>query len=281
MTVCVAIKVNDCIVFAADSATSLSAVNGAGEQVILNVYENANKVFNLQKSLPICAMTAGMGNLGPTSISTLCKDLRKAFTDDNHDLFLDPKNDSIEEVAQKARNFLFEDVYKTRCPDQQGSLDFWVGGYSSGAELGEIWKVQINNGECPNPECRADHDSCTIEWGGQPEAINRLLLGYGQELPSALLEAGMTAEQAELMRDHIAVRSQANLMHAAMPTLDAIELADFLVETTKRYVKFMPGSNTVGGDSDIATVTKHEGFKWITRKHFYRRTVNPLETDHV
>ena len=61
MTVCVAVKVHDCIVFAADSASSLSALNGAGEQVIVNIYQNGNKVFNLRKDLPIAAMTAGIG----------------------------------------------------------------------------------------------------------------------------------------------------------------------------------------------------------------------------
>ena len=63
MTVCVAIKVHDCIVFASDSATSLSGTGQNGEPVIHNIYTYGNKVFNLHKNLPIVAMTAGMGNL--------------------------------------------------------------------------------------------------------------------------------------------------------------------------------------------------------------------------
>jgi hypothetical protein len=65
-----------------------------------------------------------------------------------------------------------------------------------------------------------------------------------------------------------------------MPTGDAIALADFLVSVTKQYVHFLNGADTVGGDTDIATVTPHEGFRWIKRKHFYPRDLN-LETDHV
>ncbi len=51
MTICVAVKVHDCLVFASDSALSL--VQG-GETV--NVYSHGNKVFNLVKGLPVCAM---------------------------------------------------------------------------------------------------------------------------------------------------------------------------------------------------------------------------------
>ncbi|GGA45134.1 hypothetical protein GCM10011395_14150 [Sphingomonas psychrolutea] len=70
MTICVAVKVHDCLVFAADSA--LSVVEG-GETV--NVYAHGNKVFNLVKGLPVCAMFCGMGNIGHSSISSLAKEL--------------------------------------------------------------------------------------------------------------------------------------------------------------------------------------------------------------
>jgi hypothetical protein len=73
---------------------------------------------------------------------------------------------------------------------------------------------------------------------------------------------------------------QAPLIHPAMPVQDAIDLADFLVETTKRYVRFLPGADTVGGDTDIAVVTKHEGFKWARRKHYFNHVLNPLEISY-
>lgn len=66
-----------------------------------------------------------------------------------------------------------------------------------------------------------------------------------------------------------------------MPTKDAIDLVLCLAETTKQFVRFSLGSNTVGGEVDVATVTKHEGFKWIRRKHYYSSELNPLETNHA
>lgn len=281
MTVCVAVKVHDCIVFAADSATSLSEADANGQHHIVNIYENANKVFNLHKGLPICAMTAGIGNFGPSSISTMSKDLRRLFSSDDANWKIDPNNYTIEEVAKKARRYFFDDRFSSVQPLPQGTFDYWIGGYSSDAELGEIWQIQIQNGTCSAPIIVADRDQTTIQWGGQPEAINRLLLGYGQALPQALLDAGLDPSNLDGLLRHIVAKSQANVLSAAMPVIDAIRLAEFLVDTTKKFVQFLPGGNTVGGAVDVATVTKHEGFKWISRKHFYNRQFNPLETDHA
>ena len=79
ITIAVAVKVNDGFVLAADSATTLSADGVDGKTQLLNIYNNANKIFNLHKGLPIGAMTWGRGSIGPSSISTLTKDLRVRF----------------------------------------------------------------------------------------------------------------------------------------------------------------------------------------------------------
>jgi hypothetical protein len=60
-----------------------------------------------------------------------------------------------------------------------------------------------------------------------------------------------------------------------MPIQDAIDLAEFLVDLTIKWKRFTPGAPTVGGPIEIAAITKHEGFKWIRRKHYYSRDLNP------
>lgn len=64
-------------------------------------------------------------------------------------------------------------------------------------------------------------------------------------------------------------------MVAGMPIADAIELARFMVETTIKFVGFNLQHETVGGPIEIATITKHEGFKWVQRKLFYTAAMNP------
>ena len=272
MTVCVAIKVHDCIVFAADSAVTMGAHNGT------TVWEHGLKVFNLHRKLPIVAMTAGLANFGPMSVTTLAKDFRLELEQDKS---ISPKNYTLEEVVNKAKQFFQRKYEKISIPPADSSFfQFWIGGYSSGAQYGEVWQIIFVNGQSfesdqtVNPET-----SDRIMWSGQAEAINRLLLGYDSRLISIIQEQIPDVDQQQLAESFLKI--QTPLLHASMPVQDAINLADFLVDMTKKYFRFLPGANLVSGDTDIATVTKHEGFKWIRRKHYYSSHLNRGETDHV
>ena len=68
---------------------------------------------------------------------------------------------------------------------------------------------------------------------------------------------------------------QAPVAFAPMPIQDAIELAEWLVYTATMFARFIPGPASVGGPIEVAAITKHEGFKWIQRKHYYEQNVNP------
>ena len=120
-----------------------------------------------------------------------------------------------------------------------------------------------------------------VNWGGQPDPINRLLIGYAQATADALLSAGVSKDELPKLLALIQQHTEAPLVHPAMPIQDAIELADFLVGMTKKFFRFFPGADVVGGETDIAVVTRHEKFKWIRRKHFYPRELNPMELDHA
>ena len=100
-------------------------------------------------------------------------------------------------------------------------------------------------------------------------------------MKSVLTEQGMSEDEAQSLIENLQQRTTTPLVHASMPVQDAINLADFLVDLTKRYFSFLPGADIVGGETDIATVTKYEGFKWIKRKHYYPISLNRVETDHV
>lgn len=283
MTICVAVCVHDGIVFAADSATSLVERTAGGASLISNVYRHGNKVFNLYKGLPICAMTAGMGSIGMAPIHALAKDFRRLMKTGGSEYFIDRDSYSIEAIATMARKFLFEEKYlslEEPLPAPH-SLEFWVGGFSSGAETHELWKIQIVNGQCEAPLRLRGMGESGVNWGGQPSPVQRLLIGYDPILADALTAAGVSDDDLPQLMSMIRARTEVQLHDAAMPIQDAIDLADFLVETAKRYYRFLPGADTVGGDTDIAVVTRHEQFKWIKRKHFYSASLNPTETDHA
>lgn len=283
VTVCVSIKVHDCLVFAADSASSLTGSTPTGEPTVVNVWDHGNKLFNLYKGKPIAAMTCGLGNMGAASIGSLAKDFRRMITHGHGGAAIDIDAYSIEEVAHRAKDF-FEARYMALdpVPPAGTGFEFWVGGYGSACDNAELWKIVLAGGVLQPPELVANKENDGhVAWGGQPRPITRLLIGFDYELKDRLVAAGMDAAIVDPLLQQVQEQLQTPLVHEAMPVVDAINLADFLVDLTKRYFRFLPGADIVGGATDIATVTKHEGFKWIRRKHYYPPELNPKETDHV
>lgn len=75
--------------------------------------------------------------------------------------------------------------------------------------------------------------------------------------------------------DEIETAMRINLVEAPMPIQDAIDLSEFLVHTTAMFTRFKRGAATVGGPVESAAITKHEGFRWVRRKHYFDQTLNP------
>lgn len=273
MTIIVSVKFNDGIVIASDSTSSFF-----GNNEVAQSYDNANKIFNLYRGLPIGAATCGSGNIASASVSTLSKDLRKLFHGSGRgctDWALDPENYTVQDVARKAREFLLSAV---QADEQAVNLTYWVFGYSSGRPLPELWGVYVNGKDSPEPALIAGEDVCCPNWAGEVEVLNRLILG----LPSAFVDSAakneMEAAVATDLMDKVRRDFYEPFVLPAMPVQDAIDLAQYLVETTAGFVRFsIRRLKTVGGPVEIAAITKHEGFKWVRRKHFYDVALNPRD----
>ena len=68
---------------------------------------------------------------------------------------------------------------------------------------------------------------------------------------------------------------QFDQMVALMPKQELIELAEALVSITAVERKATSDEGTVGGPIDVGFITKHEGFVWIKRKHYFDAPLNP------
>ena len=224
------------------------------------------------------AMTAGLANFGPVSVSDLAKYLRQHLA--MEETQFNPKDYDIEQVANLANDFFFEAYSKfiSPPPAHPHSFEFWVGGYGSQNVLGEIWKIAFIDGQKEEvAQIVEGNDDHRLLWGGNLAAISRLIFGIDPDIHSKLIDFGVSGDDLR----NIVQPAETPLVHSSMPVQDAINLADFLVHVSKKYSAFMPGANIVGGSTDIATVTRHEGFKWIKRKHYYPAHLNRRDTDHV
>lgn len=283
MTVVVAVKVYDGIVLAADSATSLG-VNPPTELVpggqkittAAQVYNNADKVFHLHRDLPIGLATWGGGHISSASIATLAKDLRRRLMGrepENADWELNKDEYTISEVAEYVVKLLFDELY-SKSPSPSDYIGFFLAGYSSGARHPEGWEIEFQNSTVRPVPVRV-WDTMGSGWRsyGQGDAVGRLLNGFGPSLKEAL-EALVPQEMRPALTDTLNKESRLAALDA-MPFADAIDFAKFCVDTTIGYTRFLPGSEIVGGPVDVAGISRHEGFKWVQRKHYYPPELNP------
>lgn len=280
MTVGIAVKVFDGIVLATDSATTVD-LGAAGHQV----YNSANKIFHLDRRYAIGAMTWGLGNVGSASIATIAKDLRRRFMgrDAGHPDWVLGDTFTVQDVGERLIDMVWGELYSNEFSGQSAAplLGFLVAGYSGGSMHAEAWVVQMDDpGTRPSLEQAAGQDASGWMAYAQPEATIRLLKGFDPQLLSVLsphLGASELAQVQGVLNSQVLDRP---VVIPAMPFADALGLAKYLVDMTVGYRRYVLGPDTVGGQVEIAGISRHEGFKWVSRKHYYTPNLNPRDLDH-
>lgn len=269
MTVAVAVKVFDGIVLATDSATTMQLAGGTHQ-----VWNGADKIFHLHRKKPIAAMTWGLGSIGAASISTLAKDLRRRFMgrDPAHTDWALDDTYTVQGVAQRVVDLMYHELYAPL--GASGVLGFLVAGYSAASTAPEAWQITVDGtSTVPVPTLAAGELQTGWLAFAQPAAVHRLFRGYDDQLLNGLTNVMGPAHMPAIQN---VLNSQvAQPAVAPMPFGDAIALARFMVEVTSGYSHFLLGPNTVGGPTEVAGINRHEGFKWITRKHYYEPALNP------
>jgi hypothetical protein len=276
MTIVVSLKVTDGLVLAADSAATFYVPTARG--TVTKIYNNANKIFNLRKIWSIGAMVYGVGGIGAASVETLSKDLRRKFSDPNDlEYYLNEATYTVEEVATKARKFLYEESYLSAYaqPPADFGLGYRVCGYSAHASLPEVWEFFIAGATCAAPYQIQNRDEFGLRWAGETEALDRLLIGATSHILGWLVHKGfIQQQQTSAIQAELTQQFGAPLWLPAMPIQDAIDVARFCVETASKYARYGMRPETIGGPIEVAAITKHEGFKWVARKHYYTEELN-------
>jgi hypothetical protein len=282
MSIGILVSVHDGLVLAADSASTLSIIRPGPVQTqpmqqTVNVYNNANKIANLLKGRPIGCVAFGSGSIGNASISTLLKDFRVRLYKKEEPGF-NEETYKMQDVATSLSNFLRKRVAELKPSDAKPTIGIMVAGYSAGETLGEGWTVTIENGESRDPILLRAQGDVGINWGGEQESISRLVLGFSPALPQLLgsiLKPPLPPNEMQRLTQALQNTLNAPLAFAPMPIQDAIDLAEWLVHTASMFSRFTPGPPSVGGPVESAAITKHEGFKWVRRKHYYQAELNP------
>jgi len=278
MTIALVLKINDGLVLGTDSASTLMNKDPkSGQMLVYNVYDNANKIFNLYKGLPVGAVTWGLGSIENASIETLVKDFRLEISKE-----IDGNNYSVEDFVKKFKSFIFEDHYEKifkGTNDPNTFLGFAIAGYSIKDSLKlqnpEIWLLDMVNGSCKDPVNFFPNNQAGVIWGGQTNPLIRIYNGYDPRLFDLLKESKIDDAKIKEIQQLIQQRFSMNSVIPSMPIQDAINLVEYFVDMTEKYFKYIPEATTVGGPIEIAAITKYEGFKWVKRKHYFSKEMNP------
>jgi hypothetical protein len=298
MTIAICLKVGDGVVLGTDSAVSLI---GEDERYF-NVYESAEKTINLVKGLPVGMMTYGLGGLRGLSIGSLSRDLRARLQGGDPEFpewTLDPETYTVGEIAARVKEFFYEDLYRAefapppadaadgagteRREEDQGPgapvprypvIGFVLAGFSAGRQYPECCTIEVDQGGyCTGPSLLYGPEPAgVVDFWGMPEALNRLVYGWSADAHARLMAAGLSP----LLANDV-LMSYTELTHPAMPMQEAIDLVRYLAEVTAGYVRFKAGAPTVVPPIDIAVITRHRGFKWVARKHYFSQELNPVK----
>lgn len=259
MTIAIALKINDGIVLATDSASSIiGEENRDGVRPVHHTYFTADKIFNIIKGEPIGVMTWGNGSINNESISKIVKDFRNEYK-------INYK--SIENVVDDFIEFLKNKLTK------DSTLGFLISGYSENKDYPQMFLIDIINGEINKFEINSN-EPLSISWFGETKFLTRFLLCYDETLIDILHDNEIDEKDIENIINDCYTQLQLPLGVPAMPIQDAIDLVKFLAEFSVKSSRFYPGPQVIGGPIDIAVITKHEGFKWIQRKHYYDNKFN-------
>ncbi len=251
MSIVASVKVQDAIVLGSDSATQIWGSIPGGQQGVLKVYENAQKLFPLKK-LPIGILSYGMGNIGPKSIDTIIREFSKTNNYSTGESY------TIENIAKDLSKYissLHSDLYDELAVEKRPQLGIFIAGYSSNESLGEEWEFNIPTMESPRKvRPKGKYGS---SWRGVSLPFSRLYFGHDPRFTREIVPEDKL-EETKLVLD----KYRTNVMYDGMPVQDAINFVKFILKTTIDYVSFEIGPPSCSEPIQTSVINE-EGFYWV------------------
>lgn len=277
----VVVKGPEGLVLAADSRVTLTtaslALPGTGggatvpgvppETPILtqnNTYfDNATKLLNVPGQRYVGIVTYGRGTIGesePRTAQGYMPEFESHLTVVSEGTRL-----AVEDAARELGTFFSQQwTHAGMAPDGQPMI-FLVGGFDDAAPYGRVFEVVVPSA----PEPAEQHPSeFGIKWGGQPYLLERLIGGFAERAPRlAKDELQLSDEQVEALKTRWQ-ELQLPIPYQFLALQDAVDLATFLVSMTAEVMTWTAGGQPqgVGGQIDVATITRTGGFRAVQQK---------------
>jgi hypothetical protein len=248
------------------STSQIAESPGAPAQTQINhsYFDNATKLLALQGHPNLGVVTYGQGSIGQASPRTAhgyIPEFEAHLAQENggSDRPLD-----VEQAARQLGAFFKEQWDDAGMPSDLDPMVFQVAGFDDGAAYGRVFEVSVPNALEPVEQIPEDFG---VKWGGQTYLLERLMTGIA---PMAFLIAqdqlGLDDNQLEALAERWRGELQLPIPYQFLPLQDCVDMATFLVDMTATVMTWTAGVQGVGGDVDVATITRTDGFQSIQQK---------------
>lgn len=264
MSLAIAFKGPEGIVLAADSRVTLTTQVAGGDK-ILSYFDNATKLLRLAAQPYVGIVTYGMGAIGTTGPRTAHSFLPEfeAELAASH-----PERATVAEIAQAVSDFYAQQWQQAGMPpagtpDMQPMV-FQIAGFDEGDAYGKVYEVSVPTALAPAEKNANDFG---LTFGGQIELVSRLISGVDQRAGGILKDAlNLDDTQVNALDQRLKGELGIPIPFQFLPLQDCVDLSTFLVYMTSVVQGWTIGVRGVGGDVDVATITRTEGFQAIRQK---------------
>jgi hypothetical protein len=262
MSLGIVVKGPEGLVLAADSRVTLVGQQQGQPPTLVN-FDNATKLLSFGESSAINphryigAVTYGQAAIGLRTANSFIPEFEAELPNERIE---------VADFAKKLSDFFMGQWQAGMPADYTGpSMTFVVGGFNDGEPYGRMYLIEIPN--APSPiERNPQPGEFGITWGGQREFVDRLLRGYDPQLPE-LIKNTLHLQPAQVSSLEKALRPlQMSTPIQMLALQDCVNLAIFFIRVTIEAQELSVGVRGVGGEIDVATITRRDGLQFVQRK---------------
>ena len=255
MTLNVVIKGTEGVVLATDSRVTLTSVGG-----LPATFDNATKLLTVDERLDshrwMGAVISGAATIGGRTPHSLMPEFER---------FLPPTRVGVEQYASLLHNFFQGQWDALETKDSSASTNFIVAGYDSQDPYGRVFSFRIPDSAEP---IEYHHDRFGIVWNGQSEILSRIIQGYDSAVLSIIQSAlQLSSEQLTALNHQLSNQLSLGVPYSTLGLQECIDLATFLIRATiTAHNLSMSFHRGVGGEIEVAVITRTEGLRWIQKR---------------
>jgi hypothetical protein len=279
MSLGIAIKSAEGIVLAADSRVTLFAQAPAGllqgpggaaapAMLLPATYDSATKLLSFPDR-KMGAITFGQGSIGTNpqaqrTAASFLTEFERALEQDDPD-----HNLSAEDFARRLGQFFRERWDEAGMPANVpwgGNMIFYVGGFTADEPIGRLYELSIPSSPEPTEKLPGVLGGM---WGGQREIVDRIISGFDPRTLDFILnelQHPLAQPERDTLNERMKATFQQPIPWALLPLRDCVHIAVFLVRATIAIQGWSLGIRGVGGEVDVATITRSKGFEHIKVK---------------